>query len=393
MFIILQIFSELYHLQEKNGILDVMKFLFAVLSVLIIFTGCAPKARVYTLTPQSSSNAKIVSYGSLNEWQNDDLTDALSVFIRQCSSTNTLDVFHDLCPKAAQADDARVFFEDNFVPIALVDSDGGSPVGLMTGYYEPLLYGSLEKDSRYRYPLYGVPKELVTVELDSIYPELRGKKLRGRLDGGRLVPMPSREQIDSGEINASAICYVDNEIDLFFLQVQGSGRVSLDNGETIFVGYANENGHPYRSIGKEMIERGYIEKENISLQSIRAWFKKHPDKSKDILKLNPSFIFFKKREQGAVGSLGVELTPMRSLAVDRSFIPLGMPLYYDAVDPSTGKPMRHLGFAQDTGGAIKGQVRADLFFGFGEKAGEKAGVMKSPLQLWMLVPKKLLSRR
>lgn len=373
--------------------MGVMKFLFTVLSVLIIFTGCAPKARLYTLTPQSASSAKMASYASLKGWREDDLADALSVFVRQCDSVDTLGMFRDLCPKAARADDARAFFEDNFVPIALVDREGENSVGLMTGYYEPLLRGSLTKKGRYRYPVYGVPEELVTVELDSVYPELRGKKLRGRLEGEKLVPMPSREQIDSGEINASAICYVDNEIDCFFLQVQGSGRVLLENGEILFVGYANENGHPYRSIGKEMIERGYIEKENISLQSIREWLENHPDKSKDILKLNPSFIFFKKREQGAVGSLGVELTPMRSLAVDRSFIPLGMPLYYEAVDPLINKPIRHLGFAQDTGGAIKGQVRADLFFGFGKKAEAKAGLMKSPLQLWMLVPKELLRRQ
>ncbi len=367
-----------------------MKIFLHLLFILWLISGCSIKTENYTLAPHSISSGMAVSYDSIQHWKEDDLSKSLLMFKDQCQQNRVPESLQPVCKKAESADDARMFFEHFFTPIALYDESGGESTGLMTGYYEPLLQGSLIKSERYRYPLYGVPDDLLNVQLESIRPELRGEKLRGRIEQGKIVSMPSRKEINERDINAPVICYVESEIDRFFLQVQGSGRVALDNGETIFVGYANENGHPYRSIGKFMIEMGYIEKEKISLQSIRTWLEDHPDERRTVLEHNPGFVFFAARDQGATGSLGLELSPLHSIAVDRSFIPLGMPVYYESVHPLSDKSLHNLALAQDTGGAIKGQVRADLFWGFGKEAEAKAGAMKSPLRLWMLVPKELI---
>ena len=246
----------------------------------------------------------------------------------------------------------------------------------------------LFRSAAYPYPLYAPPADLIRVELDAVAPDLAHRYLRGRVIGNRLVPYPTRAQINAGEINATALCYVSSDLDRFFLQVQGSGRVELDDNATIFVGHADRNGQPYRSIGKRMVEEGMIPKDEISLQSIRRYLEAHPEAKKRLLESNPSYIFFGIRHQGATGTLGVALTPMHSVAVDRSRIPLGFPLYYAASDPATGEALDGLAMAQDTGSAIKGQVRADLFWGYGSNAEAKAGRMKSPLRLWLLVPQR-----
>ncbi len=369
-----------------------MKTILFFLSVLLMISGCSTKTNTYVLSPHSKSSGTAVTYAALNGWKDEDLSHVLEMFLQQCAESQLSAQLRQTCDHASTAEDARTFFEQRFIPVALRGQNGDS-AGLMTGYYEPLLYGSLSKSDRYRYPIYGVPETLVSVKLESVHPELRGKKLRGRVEHGKIIPLPSRHEINEGHLGAPVICYVESEIERFFLQVQGSGRVTLDNGDTIFIGYANENGHPYRSIGKFMIEMGYIEKEKISLQSIRQWLERHPDERRKVLEHNPAFVFFALRDQGATGSIGQVLTPHRSIAVDRSYIPLGIPIYYEAVDPLTGEPLHHLSLAQDTGGAIKGQVRADLFWGFGKEAEAKAGAMKSPLKLWMLVPRELVENR
>lgn len=267
----------------------------------------------------------------------------------------------------------------------LADEQGET--GLMTGYYEPQLKGSRTPSERYPYPLYGTPADLLRIELSSALPELRHTYLRGRFRGREVVPYATRAQINAGEIDAPVLCYVNSDIDRFFLHVQGSGRIVFEDGTTMFVGHTDRNGWPYRSIGKLMVSEGLISQDEISLQSIRSYLKAHPGQKRRILESNPSYIFFGQREQGATGTLGVALTPMHSVAVDRSRIPLGFPLYFDAVDPLTQEPIHALALAQDTGSAIKGQVRADLFWGYGEAAEAKAGQMKSPLKLWLLVPR------
>ncbi|MDX1296365.1 MAG: MltA domain-containing protein, partial [Sulfurimonadaceae bacterium] len=257
--------------------------------------------------------------------------------------------------------------------------------GLMTGYYEPLLHGSLEKSERFRYPVYGQPEDLLEIDLVSIFPELKGKRVRGKLVGNKVVPYEARGEMD--ETKAPVLCWVDDKVSLFFLEVQGSGRIALDNGETLFVGYRNQNGHRYRSIGKYLIDQGEIEREKVSLQSIRRWLDENPDRIDEVLNHNPSLVFFQNRPHAASGAMGLELTPGRSVAVDKRYIPLGSMLYVKADDPLEGTPLDRVVFAQDTGGAIKGELRADFFWGFGKEAEAKAGRMKADTEFWILLPK------
>jgi len=342
--------------------------------------------------PHTASYARVVPYAVMPHWHDQNLSTTLQMFQQQCTLHKLPARYDAVCQKSVTAKDARKFFELYFVPVALIDEKTGTAEGMMTGYFEPLLKGSLTKSEHFKYPIYARPDTLVTVELERLYPQLHGKKIRGRLENGRLIPFYSRKEINENKADLPVLCYVESAIDRFFLQVQGSGRIALDNGEVLFVGYAGENGHPYRSIGKMMVEREMISQENISLQSIRKWLENHPKQCQDILEYNPSFVFFSKRSQGATGTLGLELTPLHSVAVDRTFIPLGTPIFYVTKDPLDGSALANLALAQDTGGAIKGQVRADLFWGFGTQAQAHAGAMKSPLKLWMLVLRSVIDQ-
>jgi membrane-bound lytic murein transglycosylase A len=363
-----------------------MRYRWAVSIFLLLFLlgGCGRKT--VCISPDGDANVSgvFVTFGALPGWNAAKAEADLSVLKKQCK-TRKVASLEAVCGKAASAENAKAFFERNFRPFML--EEGGDTTGLMTGYYEPLLHGSRHQSPAYPYPLYAPPSDLIKVELTATDPDLKHRILRGRLEGRRLVPYQTRARINAGEINATALCYVSSDIDRFFLQVQGSGRVELDDNTTLFVGHTDRNGWPYRSIGKLMVKEGLIRKTDISLQSIRAYLEAHPQDKKRILDANPSYIFFGLRHRGATGTLGVALTPMHSVAVDRGRIPLGYPVYYSAVDPLTGQKMAALAQAQDTGSAIKGQVRADLFWGFGKKAEAAAGQMKSPLKLWLLVPK------
>lgn len=287
-------------------------------------------------------------------------------------------------------DTARRFFEANFTPFQLINADG-SEEGLITGYYEPLLRGSRKPGARYRFPVFGVPDDLLVLDLTEVYPELKGMRLRGRLEGRRVVPYFDRSQIEQGRaaVAGKEIAWVDDPIDLFFLQIQGSGRIALESGETIRVGYAEQNGHPYRSIGRVLAERGDLPLEKTSMQGIKAWAQANPDKLTELLNQNGSYVFFRELPAdtaGPPGALGVPLTPRRSVAVDARYVPLGAPVYIATTWPLSSRPLRQLMLAQDTGGAIRGAVRADFFWGFGEDAGREAGRMKQPLRMWVLLP-------
>jgi len=325
----------------------------------IAFSACS-------LTPQ----LEIENYSQVRE-----------VFIKNCQSDETQQLYGGLCQEVKRTSDFKTFLSNNFV-LEKLEADEA----LLTGYYEPELEGSLTQSEVYKYPIYKTPKDLVTVDLSSVYPALKNYRLRGRVAGSRVVPYYSRHELNHRDINAEVIAYTNSKIDLFFLEVQGSGRIKLENGETLFVGYANQNGQAYKSIGKYLVNLGEISQEDISLQSIRRWFKEHPSRVDAILEHNPSVVFFRLKEQGATGSLGIELTPVRSVAVDRRYIPLGSMLYLSA--KSDVVDFNRIVFAQDTGGAIKGKVRADMFLGFGENAGKIAGKLKAPLHLWMFRPKK-----
>lgn len=332
-----------------------------------------------------------VSWRDLPGWNDERPADAWATLELSCSRLATRDRrWRSLCADAAlfpQPDDdtARAFFETRFQPHAVNGDRGRKHDGVITGYYEPLLHGSAKRSARFRYPVYGVPEDLLTVDLGGLYPELKDKRLRGRLDGRRVVPYPARAEIAAKKINAPVLAWVDDPVALFFLQIQGSGRIRFENGETLFVGYADQNGHPYHAVGSTLAQRGALKVEDVNLDSIRAWLAAHPNEAEDVLNSNPSYVFFARREQPAVGALQVPLTPQRSVAVDPAFIPLGLPLWLDTTLDGQA-PYRRLMFAQDTGGAIKGPVRADLFFGFGPEAEKLAGNMKQPGQMFVLLP-------
>jgi membrane-bound lytic murein transglycosylase A len=285
---------------------------------------------------------------------------------------------------------ARRFFETTFTAYALVSADGVDS-GLITGYYEPLLRGSRSKSTVYRYPVYGVPDDLVVVDLAPVTPEVRNLRLRGRVEGRRLVPYWSRAEIDgrNGSFPAPVIAWVADPVDLFFLQVQGSGQILLETGERIRVGYADQNGHPYRSVGRYLVERGELTLEQASMQSIKAWGAANPAKLQDALNYNSSYVFFREvaDPRGPFGALGVPLVPEYSLAVDRRFVPLGAPVYLATTQPLSEVPLMRLMAAHDTGGAIRGVARADFFWGTGDDTGATAGRMRQQGKLWLLWPR------
>jgi membrane-bound lytic murein transglycosylase A len=355
------------------------------LVVAIFFISCTTK-EYYSIKDVGEANLEVSSYESLDNWNNQDFNLSFNNLKSSCEVLSKKDTFEKMCESAKNFNgDKKSFFESNFTPFK-IKKDDGSDSGLITGYYEPLLYGSLERSSRYRYPVYAVPSDMVTVDLSSLYPDLKSYRLRGRVESSKIVPYYSRNEIESlGLTNSEIICWVDNKIELFFLHIQGSGKVKLDNGDVINIGYANQNGYPYYSIGKYLISKDYIPREKISMQSIRKWLESNPTLVDEVLNYNRSYIFFNQKNKGATGSLGIELTGLNSVAIDPKYIKLGLPLFLSTTYPS-GKDLDILAFAQDTGGAIKGDIRADIFFGFGKDAEDIAGKMKQSGAIWVLVP-------
>jgi membrane-bound lytic murein transglycosylase A len=345
--------------------------------------------------PGAAGELRRVSWSDLPEWRAEDPAQAWDAFQASCRALEKQESWRDICTVAASirspdSEAARRFFELNFTPYQLSRADGGDE-GLITGYYEPLLRGSRRASARYRYPLYRVPDDLLVVDLTEVYPELKGIRLRGRLDGRRIVPYYDRAQIEQGRaaLSGREIAWVDDAIELFFLQIQGSGRIALDSGETLRVGYADHNGFPYRSIGRHLAERGELPLEKASMQGIQAWARANPDKLTDLLNHNASYVFFRELPAdlpGPLGALGVPLTSRRSVAVDPGFVPLGAPVYIATTWPLSSRPLNRLMLAQDAGGAIRGAVRADFFWGFGDEAAREAGRMKQPLRMWVLLP-------
>lgn len=359
---------------------------FLFISVIIILTGCAPKYSIFKNV--SDANLLAVQWEEVEGFENDDLKAALETFKTACKKSIKKQNLENVCKKAGNAVNAREFFITNFMPY-LIYGNNNSDTGLITGYYEPLLHGSRNKTDRFKYPIFKVPQDLIVVDLDEVYPELSKFRLRGKVVGNRLIPYPSRQEIPKIADQLKPICYVDDKIDLFFLQIQGSGKVRLDDGSIINVGYAGQNGRKYFSIGRKLIETGAIKAEDISLQSIKKWLNQNPDKVDEVLNLNKSYVFFTESKKGATGSLGVELIAKRNLAVDKKYIPLGFPVFIQTDNPLTKKPINRLMVAADTGGAIKGEIRADFFWGFGKNAEELAGKMKQKGKLYLILPKEI----
>lgn len=339
-----------------------------------------------------------VSFSDLPGWKSDDLKNVLPAFRKSCRAIGKKKDWQDVCAKAYDIDEndtfaIRSFFETHFIPYRIAN-ENGSETGLATGYFEPLLQGSRVRKGKFRTALYRQPDDLLVIDLASAYPQLKGLRLRGKLDGNRVVPYETRAEIEkSGKLAGHEIVWVDDVLDAFFLEIQGSGRVYIpESGETIRLAYANQNGRPYRSIGRYLLDRGELKPGQASSQQIRQWIRRNPEQLREVLDSNPSYVFFREERiddpsEGPKGALGVPLTPERSIAIDPRHIPLGAPVFVDTTRPYSSVPLQKLMLAQDTGGAIRGAVRADYFWGFGPQAGEMAGKMKQKLKVWLLLPK------
>jgi membrane-bound lytic murein transglycosylase A len=362
------------------------------------------------------------AFTDLSGWQQDDMVGAIQALWRSCtrlmalapdrdvsSGSSLQTVAGDWAPactaldalKAEQNPDLiRAFFEAHFQPFAAKDAaDGDDPQadqGLFTGYFEAELTGSLTRDDTFKTPLYARPKDLITVDLGQFDESLKGKGVVGQVADGRLVPYPDREKIESGALTGKGLelLWIDDPVDVFLLQVQGSGRVILPDGNVVQVGFAAHNGRSYHSIGRWLIDQGELQAHEASWDGIRGWIEKHPDRASELFAYNPRFIFFRLLDgPGPIGAEGVALTPERSMAVDTRFIPLGMPLWLDTVRPGgSTEPMQRLMVAQDKGGAIKGVVRGDFFWGYGDDALAQAGRMKSSGRYFLLLPNPLADR-
>jgi membrane-bound lytic murein transglycosylase A len=339
------------------------------------------------------------SWVDLHGFAEDDLEAAWSAWLQSCSTLINRPPWQVACAAAAQLQQPgeeaiASYFRQHFNVFQATNTDGGD-TGLITGYYQPVLQGSRTRSVEYRYPLYSKPDDLINVELASLYPELAHKRIRGRFNGQKLVPYYSRSEIDiqPSPLAGQELVWVDDIIDLFFLQIQGSGIIELDSGERIQVGYADQNGHSYRSIGRVLIERGEIAPEQASMQGIKQWARSHPQQLRELLDANPSYVFFRELPAGLpgpLGALGVPVTAERSVAIDPRHIPLGAPVFLATTYPNSSQPLNRLMLAQDTGGAIKGGVRADFYWGAGDVAGQRAGAMKQPGKIWVLLPKGFL---
>ncbi|WP_233560135.1 murein transglycosylase A [Oleomonas cavernae] len=300
---------------------------------------------------------------------------------------------------APDAAAVRAFIEDRFTPVAATNN--GDAQGLFTGYYEPELLGAMAPDATYATPLYRRPDDLVQVDLGDFREELKGQRIAGRVQDGRLKPFEDRAKIVEGALGSKGLelIWVASPVDAFFLEIQGSGRVRMADGTIMRVGFDGQNGHPYVALGKVMLEDGLLERGRVSMQSIKAWLNAHPGEAQALMNRNPSYVFFRDLGPGPgpLGAQGVALTPGRSLAVDRKFYPLGLPIWLDATLPAAAEgatpvPLHRLMVGQDTGGAIRGPVRGDVFFGPGAEAERLAGAMKQPGRWWLLLPNAVAAR-
>ena len=353
------------------------------LIITLLLFGCSPKPKVLF---ESLPNTYLMEsdFNSLPNFTQESYIEVLENFKNNCRSSKAKKLYANLCEEVKSINNAKLFLTSSFTPYSVTNKEE-TRKGLLTGYYEPKLNASLTRHGAYQYPLYETPKDLVVVDLSSIYPALKNYRLRGKVVNNILVPYDTRAQSKKKTINAEVICYCDSQIDKFFLEIQGSGRVVLDNNSTIYVGYDNQNGHKYRAIGRYLVKIGALTLKEVSLQSIRVWLTQNPTRVDEVLNYNKSLVYFKQRKQSATGALGLELTPKGSVAVDRRYIPLGSMLYLHS--NIANKELNTIVFAQDTGGAIKGSVRADLFLGTGKDALAVAGKLKSELELWILLPK------
>ncbi len=395
----------------------------ALLSALLFIAACAPLTvpgpEPEPIQPQKDKLVlRPAAFADLPGWQADRHGKALQAFLRSCDKLlrrgsdatlggvipGTVAAWQSACEAAGARDirdhqAARLFFEDWFQPYSARNHD--RETGLFTGYFEPELRGAKTPGGEYKIPLYRKPRDLVTVSLGRFRDAFKGERIAGRVVNGALLPYPKRSEIDAGALAGQdlELVWVDSAVDAFFLHIQGSGRVRFSDGGARRIAYAASNGQPYLAIGRNLIAMGALTRENVSMQSIRAWLESHPGDAPAVMQENSSYIFFRwldgaAADLGPEGAQGVPLLAGRSLAVDRRFIGLGMPIWLDAnapdIDPTRpDRTIRRLMVSQDTGGAIRGSVRGDVFWGTGRDAGEIAGRMKHQGRYWLLLPRGL----
>lgn len=356
-------------------------------------TPCVPCKEVEPVKPAEPA-LWAAQYSDLPGWADDTLSTTFQAFLNQCTSLQRQAMWRPACSSASAintTDDAaiRAWFEAQLRPWQLVNPDGNRS-GLITGYYEPILRGSRARKAPYTTPVFGVPEDLIVVDLGELYPELKHMRLRGRIEGRKLVPYYSRAEWTAQEVAHPPMLWVDDPIDFFFMQIQGSGQIELSDGSRIRLNYADQNGHPYRSIGRWLIDKGELKAEQASMQGIKNWARANPKRLQELLNQNPSLVFFRELKaegSGPQGAMGLPLTPERSIAVDPRTTPLGAPVWLATTQPNSDQPLQRLMLAQDTGGAIRGPVRADFYWGSGPAAGNQAGKMKQNGRMWVLLPK------
>lgn len=330
-------------------------------------------------------------------WNGDTLAGLHRAIERQCALPRPPQPWPALCPTLPPADALKEWLGANFVAWPLARADGAP--GLLTGYYEPVLEGSRSREHDGQAPLYRPPLDLVRGPDGS---RMRAPASTGAAPStaaaaspGALQPYPARAEIEAGQLlEGRELVWLDDPVEAFFLQVQGSGRVRLRDGSTMRVGFADHNGQPYYPIGRELVARGALAPEAVDADAIKAWLRAHPGEAGEVMRRNRRYVFFRELpggEDGPPGSLGVSLTPMRSVATDPAQVPPGALLFIDSTHPDDGAPLQRAVLSQDRGAAITGAARADLFWGSGDAAGRLAGRTKQPLRMWLLWPKGLIS--
>jgi membrane-bound lytic murein transglycosylase A len=374
-------------------------FLAFIGSVLLV--GCVTPRRVVPGKPVAPTIVYEHGHWSdLPGWDTDTVKDAWPAFLESCRASRFRAQWTTPCTAAQTiAGDSsaaiRQYFESYFEPYKIVKRTGAmrEDKGLITGYFEPLLHGSRTASARFVAPLYAPPPDLLTVELASLYPELKGKRVRGRLEGNKVVPYYTRAELPADQaVHGNEIVWLDNPFDALMLEVQGSGRVQLPDGTTIRLQYADQNGQPYHSVGRYLVQIGALTVEQATIPGIRGWLLAHPERLQEVLDSNPSLVFFSEAPLGdptlgPKGAQGIALTPGRSIAVDPAWVPLGTPVFLATTLPDTSLPLQKLVVAQDTGGAISGAPRADYFCGSGPQASDLAGKMRQQGSLWLLWPR------
>jgi membrane-bound lytic murein transglycosylase A len=389
-----------------NRRLILFVFLLAgVAAAALIFWLCFPAPGPLRLTR--------TGFSRLPGWNETDAGPAFTAFVKSCAEiagrpdntpmggvgyAGVAKDWREACRAArtGSPSDKKVFFEQWFTPVIV--SAGRVRDGLFTGYYEPEIAVSRTRHGAYQTPVYGVPSDLVQADLGDFRTSLRGEHIAGKVANGRLVPFASRAEIDANGITTAAVLfYAADPVALFFLHIQGSGRALFDDGRAARIAYAAQNGQVYTAIGKVLVARGALSRDRLSMAAIRDWLKSHPREGRAVMEADASYVFFKEEPLddpalGAKGAEGVPLTAGASLAVDAKYHALGVP-FFVATDGGGGEPpLQNLFVSQDRGGAIRGAVRADVYFGAGAKAEARAGAMKQSGRFFVLLPKPLAAR-